>query len=68
MKQKKARMVERKETKQQSVTDGQQPPTEDQIRQRAYEIYCARNGGPGDELADWLKAEVELKVQGETTR
>ena len=37
------------------------PPTEDDIRKRAYEIYCARGGGPGDEVDDWLKAEAELK-------
>ena len=36
--------------------------TEDEIRQRAYEIYLARVGGPGDELDDWLKAESELKA------
>ena len=36
-------------------------PTEDAIRTRAYEIYCARNGDPGSEVDDWLKAEAELK-------
>ena len=36
-------------------------PTEDEIRRRAYEIYCARNGDPGDDLGDWLRAECELK-------
>jgi hypothetical protein len=36
--------------------------TEDEIRQRAYAIYLARAGGPGDELDDWLKAEAELKA------
>ena len=35
-------------------------PTEDQIRARAFEIYLARNGGPGDAHADWLQAEREL--------
>ncbi len=37
------------------------PSTEDQIRNLAYEIYCARNGAPGNEVDDWLKAEGELK-------
>ncbi len=41
-------------------------PTEDEIRTRAYEIYCARNGGPGSELEDWLKAEAELKEKRAT--
>lgn len=36
-------------------------PTADQIRCRAYCIYCARNGGPGDDLSDWLSAERELR-------
>ena len=36
---------------------------EDQIRQRAYEIYCARNGGQGSEVDDWLTAETEFKKQ-----
>lgn len=35
-------------------------PTHDQIQVRAYELYLARNGGPGDELSDWVSAEQEL--------
>ncbi len=35
--------------------------SEEQIRARAYEIYLAREGEPGDELSDWLKAEAELR-------
>lgn len=35
-------------------------PTEDQIRLRAYQIYLARNGAPGDAMADWIQAEREL--------
>ena len=38
-------------------------PTEDQIRQRAYEIHQARGGAPGQELDDWLQAERELKQE-----
>ena len=37
------------------------PPTEDHIRKRAYEIYCARKCSSGTELDDWLKAETDLK-------
>lgn len=33
---------------------------EQQIRIRAYEIYLQRQGGPGNELEDWLQAEREL--------
>ncbi len=35
--------------------------TEDDIRKRAYELYLARNGGPGTEVGDWLRAEAELR-------
>ena len=34
--------------------------TPDRIRIRAYEIFMARNGGPGDATADWCQAEREL--------
>lgn len=30
------------------------------IRRRAYEIFVARNGGPGDHVSDWIRAEQEL--------
>jgi len=55
-------MAEKKEAKQRQPVSGEKPqPTEDAIRTHAYEIYCARNGGAGDEVDDWLKAETELK-------
>jgi hypothetical protein len=34
---------------------------EEQIRQRAFEIYLARGGQDGDDVSDWLAAERELK-------
>jgi len=33
---------------------------EEEIRNRAYEIYLQRGGQPGNELEDWLQAEREL--------
>lgn len=39
------------------------PATEaiqDRIRLRAYEIYEARNGAPGDAEGDWYQAEAEI--------
>jgi hypothetical protein len=39
----------------------QREPTNDDIRQRAYEIYISRANGPGDEVQDWLQAESELR-------
>jgi hypothetical protein len=34
------------------------------IRERAYYIYLERNGGPGDALGDWFRAEYELAEPG----
>jgi hypothetical protein len=36
-------------------------PSHEEIRSRAYEIYLERDGHPGDELDDWLRAERELQ-------
>jgi hypothetical protein len=33
---------------------------EQEIRNRAYEIYLQRGEQPGDEVDDWLQAEREL--------
>lgn len=30
------------------------------VRRRAYEIFQARNDGPGDQVSDWVQAEREL--------
>jgi hypothetical protein len=38
-------------------------PTEDEIRKRAYCIFIERNGAPGREADDWLRAETELKLR-----
>ena len=35
--------------------------TDDKIRQRAYEIFLARDCALGHELDDWLQAERELR-------
>ena len=36
-------------------------PTVEEIQARAYEIYMARAGGPGDAQSDWLQAEQDLR-------
>ena len=36
-------------------------PSEEAIRQRAYELYQARNGQGGDAVSDWHEAERELR-------
>jgi hypothetical protein len=37
--------------------------SQDAVARRAFELYRARNGQPGDPLSDWLLAERELKNQ-----
>lgn len=46
------------ESAQTSVSDSVR---HEEIRIRAYEIYIARDGQPGDELSDWLQAEREIE-------
>ena len=42
----------------------QHEPSDEEIRQRAYEIYLARGATPdGYELDDWLQAERELRLK-----
>ena len=38
-------------------------PSEEQIRQRAYEIFIERGGDLGNEQADWEQAERELRAR-----
>lgn len=37
-------------------------PTQEEIARRAYEIYASRGYAPGDQHADWLEAERQLKA------
>lgn len=40
--------------------------SEEQIRDRAYELYEARGRGDGHDMEDWLEAEAE--ITGRTER
>jgi hypothetical protein len=40
-------------------------PLEEQIRQRAFEIYLQRGGQDGYDLDDWQQAEAELQSRDE---
>jgi len=42
------------------VNQNTAPPTEEQIRQRAYELYLEGGRQPGKEVEHWLLAEAEL--------
>jgi hypothetical protein len=37
-------------------------PLEEQIQQRAFEIYLQRGGQDGSDLEDWHQAETETRV------
>jgi hypothetical protein len=39
-------------------------PLEEQVRQRAFEIYLQRGGQDGSDLDDWQQAEAELQAGG----
>ncbi len=38
-------------------------PSDEEIRNRAYELFLERGGTPGSELEDWARAEEELKAR-----
>ena len=40
----------------------------DQIEERAYFLYLARNGGEGDALSDWLEAERQVRQEQSVQR
>ncbi len=42
-------------------------PTREEIELRAYQIYVDRGGAQGNDLDDWLQAELELIEKYETT-
>ena len=61
----KAKMIGSTEAKQPETAVEQRegllrPTHEEEIRNRAYEIYLQRGAQPGCELEDWLQAEREL--------
>ena len=43
------------------ISDSQE--LENQIRQRAYELYEARGGEDGHDLEDWLRAQEEITAK-----
>jgi len=45
----------------------QEAPTQEEIAERAYEIYLERGAEPGSDVEDWLQAERELTESREIT-
>jgi hypothetical protein len=50
-----------------SPNEDWRPPTEDEIRKRAYELYLERESHGNGALNDWLKAEAELWTKRSTS-
>lgn len=48
-------------TMSESRVTGRSEPTQEQIRQRAFELYILRGGKPGSPQEDWCRAERELR-------
>ena len=46
-----------------AVLSGIHEPTHDEIQSRAHEIHLERGGEDGNDLDDWLQAELELKAE-----
>ncbi|MFZ3214531.1 MAG: DUF2934 domain-containing protein [Candidatus Acidiferrales bacterium] len=40
-------------------------PSQSEIEFLAYQLFLQRGGEPGDDLADWLAAEEQLKTRNE---
>ena len=43
-------------------------PTQEAIALRAYRLYLERGGGPGNELEDWIQAEIQLAMENGKSR
>jgi hypothetical protein len=48
------------------VTNGR--PTQEAIALRAYQLYLERGGAPGNELEDWIQAEIQLATENGKSR
>lgn len=51
-----------------TITQHRTSPTEAQVRERAFQLYLARNGAPGSPEQDWLTAERQLSAEAAAPR
>ena len=56
------RVVNSRVPKRSKTQEANATVSEAAIAMRAYEIFLARRGGPGDAVSDWLQAERELRT------
>lgn len=57
-----ASMPERPTNAEPMASSPRNSPTHEQIARRAYEIFLARGGTPGNPEHDWFQAERELRL------
>jgi len=43
-------------------------PSQEAIALRAYHLYLERGGAPGNELEDWIQAEIQLAMENGKSR
>ena len=43
-------------------------PSQEAIAVRAYHLYLERGGAPGNELEDWIQAEIQLAMENGKSR
>jgi hypothetical protein len=43
-------------------------PSQEAIAVRAYQLYLERGGAPGNELEDWIQAELQLAMENGKSR
>ena len=43
-------------------------PTQEAIALRAYHLYLERGSAPGNELEDWIQAEIQLAIENGKSR
>jgi Protein of unknown function (DUF2934) len=48
------------ETEDPEVAVQREPPAQEEIARRAYELYLERGGQDGHDVEDWMRAEAEL--------
>jgi hypothetical protein len=64
-------MTERKTTGTKKATTSLNLSNEkvfEEIRKRAYELFCKRGASNGDDMRDWLEAEKQVKRELGMTR
>lgn len=60
--------MENSSTATQKPRYGNGQPSQEAIALRAYHLYLERGGAPGNELEDWIQAEIQLAMENGKSR